>query len=126
MPDDLARELLDDPGRYEIIVAWRPGQGHRIRFLLFVVNNKVLVHHMAHDGSPVVFRRLPNPNSEGKFQVSWALSPEESLDGIVVGWEDLQTPNSRRLLKKSGPIEAGTLFHDSVSVDPAEMPDGDA
>ena len=120
---DLAEGLLEEPGRYELIVSWSPGQDHELRFILLVVNNRVLVHDRGHDNAPIVFRRLPPPNAAGKFQVSWALSPHASMDAIAIGWEDLQTPNSRRVIAKTGASEPGKLWHGSVTVDPKEMPD---
>jgi len=102
--------LFDAAGsRYELVVVWDPGQTQPVTFSLVMAGTKILVADRLMVDSPVVLRRLPDPDVNGKIPLVWSLVPEVPLRMMAIALVDTQT-GARVTVDSKSDLERGVAW----------------
>jgi len=110
-------ELIDKAGSDDdLVVAWEPSQDQPIRFTLVSVNDVLLTHDRVMPSSPVVFRRLPDPDTNGQYKVAWSLTAEVPIRRIALAIVNVETGNKSPVDGKQD-MDRGDTWRDEATVD---------
>jgi hypothetical protein len=110
-------DLVDEAGSDdELIVAWKPGSTQPVGFTFIAVNGELLIHDRVQPDSPVVIRRLPPPDGNGKYAVSWSLIAEVPLNQIAIAVANTVT-NNRIAVGGKQNLARGDTWRDEATVD---------
>ncbi len=117
LPKSKIVKLVDDAGSdVELIVAWNPGSTQPVGFTFIAVNGQLLIHDRVQPDSPVVIRRLPPPNGNGKYAVSWSLIAEVPLNQIAIVLANTVTGNRTAAGGKQN-LTRGDTWRDEATLD---------
>lgn len=101
--------LASVESRYELVVAWDPGWTQPVKFVLLMATSRILIADRLHVDSPVVLRRLPDPDATGKIEVIWTITPEVPLRAMAMAIVDRQT-GARTIVAKEKDLERGQVW----------------